>query len=294
MNKPLIGKTVLLTPTTIAPTTLSRCEVGYVASGEKLIFRADVCHRVGAGEIYLLEPGTHYTRSFPGPDGTPFEQVAFQLSAEELQRLLVRLNQLYQVNTARGAADISSDSPEESVGHAVLPAWDGARLFFEYISKSLDADAVTGDPVLQNMLCAELVYLLLSQPDNALRTKLLGQVDSDRDAFQQAVHAHIFTHISVEALAKRCNRSLTSFKKEFFNVFGLSPHQWFLRQRLIHARSLLISTDRAVSKIGIDCCIPNTSHFIKLFRKQYQMTPAHYRARYRKAAKSEEKLEQMA
>ena len=87
--------------------------------------------------------------------------------------------------------------------------------------------------------------------------------------------------ISVEEIAKRCNRSLTSFKKEFFRIYGTSPHQWLIRQRLIHARLLLISTDKAIAEIGTACAFPNTSHFIKLFRKQYGMTPATYRNRHR-------------
>ena len=44
---------------------------------------------------------------------------------------------------------------------------------------------------------------------------------------------------------------------------------------------LLISTDKAIAEIGTACAFPNTSHFIKLFRKQYGMTPATYRNRHR-------------
>lgn len=32
-----------------------------------------------------------------------------------------------------------------------------------------------------------------------------------------------------------------------------------------------------IAEIGIDCNFPNTSHFIKLFKKEYGMTPAAYR-----------------
>ena len=46
-------------------------------------------------------------------------------------------------------------------------------------------------------------------------------------------------------------------------------------------RFVLISTDKAIAEIGTACAFPNTSHFIKLFRKQYGMTPATYRARHR-------------
>lgn len=46
------------------------------------------------------------------------------------------------------------------------------------------------------------------------------------------------------------------------------------------ARLLLISTSKSISEIGNACTFPNTSHFIKLFKKEYQMTPAAYRNRH--------------
>lgn len=49
----------------------------------------------------------------------------------------------------------------------------------------------------------------------------------------------------------------------------------------MHARLLLISTNKSVSEIGNECAFPNTSHFIKLFKKTYDYTPAGYRHRHR-------------
>ena len=57
----------------------------------------------------------------------------------------------------------------------------------------------------------------------------------------------------------------------------MPPHRWFIKQRLIQSRLLLISTSKSISEIGIECTFPNTSHFIKLFKKQYGTTPAIYR-----------------
>ncbi len=60
----------------------------------------------------------------------------------------------------------------------------------------------------------------------------------------------------------------------------MPPHKWYIRQRLMHSRLLLISTSKSISEIGNACTFPNTSHFIKLFKKEYQMTPAAYRNRH--------------
>ena len=86
---------------------------------------------------------------------------------------------------------------------------------------------------------------------------------------------------TLNELAAKCNRSLTSFKKEFRRHFQMPPHKWYIRQRLMHSRLLLISTNKSISEIGLACNFPNTSHFIKLFKKEYGMTPAAYRRQTR-------------
>ena len=48
----------------------------------------------------------------------------------------------------------------------------------------------------------------------------------------------------------------------------------------MHSRLLLISTSKSISEIGNECTFPNTSHFIKLFKKEYSVTPATYRHRH--------------
>ena len=65
-------------------------------------------------------------------------------------------------------------------------------------------------------------------------------MDLTKENFEQIVHNSIFTDISIEELAAKCNRSLTSFKKEFRKHFFEPPHKWFIRQRLMHSRLLLI------------------------------------------------------
>lgn len=55
----------------------------------------------------------------------------------------------------------------------------------------------------------------------------------------------------------------------------------------MHSRLLLISTSKSISEIGNECTFPNTSHFIKLFKKEYQMTPATYRHRHLSDAATE-------
>lgn len=101
-----------------------------------------------------------------------------------------------------------------------------------------------------------------------------------KESFEQIIQNNVFNDVSIEELAQQTNRSLTSFKKEFKRQFFEPPHKWLIRQRLIHSRLLLISTGKSIAEVGTECNFPNPSHFIKLFKKEFGLTPSVYRNRH--------------
>ena len=170
-----------------------------------------------------------------------------------------------------------------------MPAWNSIRNFFVNTNNYLRDEDFHRDETAENIKMTELIYLIASHEDCCIKSKLLSNVDAAKENFEQIVYDHIFKDISIEELSKLTNRSLTSFKKEFRRHFQMPPHKWYIRQRLMHSRLLLISTSKSVSEIGNECTFPNTSHFIKLFKKEYQMTPATYRHRHLSTPDSEPK-----
>lgn len=281
-----ITKNALFTPRDVQAHHLPHCVIGYVLGGEKYIYDDNDTKKISRGELFFLGMGCHYTREVP-VGGAPYEELLVDYSTETLQRILLQLNLNHKITATAGH---SCEKCREQT-HLSMPAWTQARLFFLQLDTCLREHILQNDPIAENLKMTELIYWMISRDDCCLRSKILHDMDSSRDNFQQTVHAHTFVDISVEDLARRCNRSLTSFKKEFARNFQLSPHQWFLRRRLIHARLLLISTDKSISQIGTECSFPNISHFIKLFRKQYDMTPAQYRMMHRETEKPIEKAE---
>lgn len=78
-------------------------------------------------------------------------------------------------------------------------------------------------------------------------------------------------------MAYRCNMSLTSFKRRFAEYYEVSPHCWQIEQRLAKAVDLLLLSDLSIKEVGHECHFANISHFIKLFRRHYGVTPGDYR-----------------
>ncbi len=274
-NQPTIVKYVGANYGGIQLLALSRYAIGYVVRGTKHIYYGDACHTVSKGEIFYMGVGNHYVEDIP-EEGRPFEQVIVYYSPELLQRTLLYLNMNYSINISNS----HSCDPCRRLNHVSTEASSTLRSFFTHAVSYLQDDNFMHDEAAENIKLTELMYLIVSQSDGCLKSKILSNMDASRDNFEQIIYSHIFCDISIEELSTLCNRSLTSFKKEFKRHFYMPPHRWFIRQRLMQSRLLLISTSKSISEIGIECTFPNTSHFIKLFKKEYGTTPAIYRHRH--------------
>lgn len=256
----------------IRPQVLSSPMIGYVVRGRKHIYYGDQRYEVQRGDLFYLPPGQHYTEALP-EQGKTFEQISFFYSTSQLAQTLSLLSMNFRFTIEN---DHTCAACREK-NHAIYPAWNAVRHFFDGIARYLREGSANQDETVTSLKMTELIYLILSRSDSCLTSKILENIDLRKENFEQIIRKNIFNTVSIEALARLCNRSLTSFKKEFKRNFYEPPHKWFIRQRLMHARLLLISTGKPVAVIGKECNFPNTSHFIKLFKKEFGVTPAVYR-----------------
>lgn len=277
----MIVKYVETLHNSIQSQALSRNAIGYVLRGSMHIYDGDRRQTLRRGDIFYLGIGHHYIEHVP-EGGQPFEQILFYYTPADLQRILTHLSITYRLDILN---DHSCDNCRHR-SHVSMPAWSGLRSFFANTNNYLRDEEFHHDETAENIKMTELIYLLVSHEECCLRSKLLSNVDPAKENFEQIVYDHIFKDISIEELSRLTNRSLTSFKKEFRRIFKMPPHKWYIRQRLMHSRMLLLSTSKSISEIGIECTFPNTSHFIKLFKKEYELTPATYRIRHKDTAES--------
>lgn len=279
VTQPMIVKYVETSHNGIQSQTLSRYAIGYVLRGTKYIYDGDQRVCLTRGDLFYLGIGHHYTEEIP-ENGQPFEQIMVYYTPTELQRILMHLNITYGM-------DITNDhrcKECSSRSYVAMTGWSSIRNFFTNMNNYLREEPSSHDETVENIKMTELIYMIVSHEDSCLKSKILSNIDTVKENFEQIVYEHIFQNVSIEELACKTNRSLTSFKKEFRRIFAIPPHKWFIRQRLMQARLLLISTSLSVSEIGVECTFPNTSHFIKLFKKEYGMTPAAYRSRHVESA----------
>lgn len=277
IQQPVITKYMQSLRGGIQQYTLSRYAVGYVMRGRKYIYYGDTRYEVNRGEMFYMNIGSHHIEDVPEV-GKPFEQITFFYSSEMLSDILnnlsINFNLEIENNHLCGNCNCAP-------GHVVFPAWPTVKNFFSTMNQYLKEDVFNKEPIAEKLKITELMFLIMSNPECCIKTKILSSINSSAENFELIVNQYVFSDLGIEDLAKLCNKSLTSFKKEFKSRFNESPHKWMIRKRLKHSRLLLMSTGKSVAAIGAECNFPNTSHFIKLFKKEYGLTPATYRQQVR-------------
>ena len=88
---------------------------------------------------------------------------------------------------------------------------------------------------------------------------------------------HLDENISVSDLAEMCHMSYSYFAKTFHKLYGQSCKEYMEFLRLSKAENLLLFTDYDLNYISEETGFADCSHFIRVFKKKYEMTPKRFR-----------------
>lgn len=80
----------------------------------------------------------------------------------------------------------------------------------------------------------------------------------------------------IEEISNIVGMSVSKLQKLFKQVFGKSIYQYYLYERMLMARKMLLSRRYTVSEVGYDLGYSNLSHFTKAFRKIFGVNPKEY------------------
>ena len=119
------------------------------------------------------------------------------------------------------------------------------------------------------------------------------QIPATHEATQEDLHKklklalaymtkHLEEKITIAQLANLAHLSQYHFIRCFRSAYELTPLQYLTRLRLKRASFLLKKSDATVGNIVPQCGFENESAFIRLFKKEFRMTPIAYRKEFGK------------
>lgn len=121
-----------------------------------------------------------------------------------------------------------------------------------------------------------------------IRTEIDSQQMADR--IDLAMHAprlidvinlmenNIEFPLPLPEIAARCNLSLRQIERLFHKYRDLTPSQYYLSLRLLHAKQLLLNTNRSVIDISIATGFETQSYFTACYRKHFGSSPRNHRS----------------
>ncbi len=140
------------------------------------------------------------------------------------------------------------------------------------------------EPLLRLKLKELILSILTSGQNPALAAYFRSVGESEGVSVAEIMEANFRFNLSLEEYARLCHRSLSSFKREFQTLFQTSPGKWLLAKRLDYASALLRSTQRNITGIAFDSGFEDVSHFSRVFKERFDVSPMTYRGQATPAA----------
>lgn len=125
-----------------------------------------------------------------------------------------------------------------------------------------------------------MLICLIADHSKARAQKIPPRMMRDDDRIKvmiEYVQNHYGEEISVGDLADSAMISESECLRCFHGMLGITPIQYVKQFRIQKAEELLRTTDMKVADIAGECGFPDTSYFIKTFRKMKEVTPNQFR-----------------
>jgi len=212
------------------------------------------------------------------PSGRPQKIVGVALVVEREYLFDVLGLRVGPSSTARRLTRVSAQEANEQfvrlIPHAIALLLDEileSRLVEPLRTHFLRAKAM-------ELLCATIAQLNASKSLHSDSGLAWPEMQKRRIAaaaliFRQELHKPI----SISALAQRVGLNRNSLTEGFSSSYGLSPHQYLIKQRMERALSLIEADHISLAEIAASCGYANYPAFSRAFSEYFGMSPSQRR-----------------
>ena len=215
---------------------------------------------VGKNEMILLRRAQSVSYEKQGSEETGlFESQLFAINDELLKDFLTSQQVVIPAMTEEYGAQVSPMSER-----LVAYCWSLSPYF---------NDPSQVNPGLLRLKVMELLYNVMDCSKNIFRQMLQLRQPVKTD-IHRVVEENYTSPISLDELAYLSGRSLSSFKREFQDIYGEPPARWIREKRLSKAHEMLRSSSLSVADVAYSLGFENPTHFSRIFKQQYGYAPS--------------------
>ena len=241
----------------------SGCFIYFKERGPKIL-TSEVNTKLKGNDAVLLRCGNHFMDLLKETDDEQVEVIVFHLYPEVLKKLYT--------------GDFSTLlKKQHDKRNQIVASSNVIAKFIDSLEFYFQNPLLVNDDLLE-LKIKELVLLLIQSKNVGSIQELVADLYSAKTVhIKEVVELHLFSNLKVEQLAKLCNLSLSSFKREFRKEFNDSPTNYINNKRLEKAKELLTISDLLVSEIAYEVGFQDSLYFTRLFKNKIGVPPSAYR-----------------
>jgi len=120
-----------------------------------------------------------------------------------------------------------------------------------------------------------MLHLLEKYPNEILSFQTKNQEEYSDFEIRKAVELNITNNLTLEELAFLCHTSVSTFKRKFVKLYNETPSQYFLKQKMEIAKSLLLQNENP-SEVFYKVGYENHSSFSQSFKQIFGISPKQF------------------
>ncbi|MBW4891576.1 AraC family transcriptional regulator [Mucilaginibacter sp. HMF5004] len=244
----------------------------FISSGKKIWRSIYNSYEVADGDIIFVKKGANLTHAFFDDEFC----ATFVFIPDDFIRTFLKRN----VNLLEGPV---SDVATQDAVLRVQPD-ELLKNYCQSVHSFLSMSEEPNKQLLSLKFDELLLSLFANERHKHLTDYFVSLCRNPHDHMSRIMEANFAYNLKLEELAQLCNMSLSAFKNAFKQQYNTTPALWLKNKKLDLALSHIITSDMTVSQVAFECGFEDPSHFIRVFKEKYDLTPLQYRQNHTQLA----------
>ena len=244
----------------------SGCFIYFKERGSKLL-SSEVNAQLKSNEAVLLKCGNHFVDLLRETDDDQVEIIAIHLYPEVLKKLYT------------GDLPAIVKKQNNNKGSQVIVSSNVIAKFIESLDFYFQNPSLVNNDLLELKIKELILLLVQSKNINSILELVADLYSANTVQVRKVIELHLFSNLKLDQLAKLCNLSLSSFKREFRKEFNDSPTNYINNKRLEKAQTLLTITNLSISEVAYETGFQDSLYFTRLFKNKIGIPPTLYRVK---------------
>lgn len=237
----------------------------HVVTGKKTWHTTDGSFAAEAGQTLYFKKGAAIVEQFFNEE---FCLLLFFIPDDFIKNVVVEYAaDLYKphntINATQSTIRVENDA-------ALTIFFNSMMSYFSKVEKPSEA--------LLKLKLKELILNILVSPKNpAISNYFCKVAERKTPSLSEIMELNFRYNLSLDNYAELCNRSLSSFKRDFQKIYNETPGRWLLNKRLDYSVLLLKNDNKNISQVVFECGFEDLSHFSRAFKARFGVSPSSYR-----------------